>query len=388
MHVLWMASWYPDPYENKNGDFIQRHAKAVAKLLPVDVVHVVQSGSAVATKQGSIHTKENNLREFIFSFNYKPWGISRIDKIRYNIKYQLFYNRLLDNYFKQYGVPDLIHVHAPMKAGVIARKIASHWHIPYIISDHSSMYDINAVDHFNSRSLYFKKQLAKVYKKATASINVSNAMAAKAEELFQVKNTLIIRNVTDTSLFYFSEKNDTGIFRWIHVSTLYPLKNVQKIIKAFSNIDSIQSNWQLIIVGGANEALKQFVNEKGLAQKILFTGELTYDAVAKEMQRASAMVMFSKHENFPCAIIEALCCGLPVVTSNVGGISEAVDSTNGILVENENLPALQAAILKMMQNYSYYHPKQIAADASDRYSEEIIGNKFIQLYKNLLSGHK
>ena len=70
--------------------------------------------------------------------------------------------------------------------------------------------------------------------------------------------------------------------------------------------------------------------------------------------RQMRLCMFSKHENFPCVIIEALSCGLPVVASNVGGIAEAVNETNGILVEANNMDALQNAILSMMNNINIY----------------------------------
>jgi glycosyltransferase involved in cell wall biosynthesis len=48
----------------------------------------------------------------------------------------------------------------------------------------------------------------------------------------------------------------------------------------------------------------------------------------QKCKKADAFILFSRHENFPCVVIEALCCGLPVVASNVGGIAEAVDETN------------------------------------------------------------
>ena len=62
MKVLWLASWYPDEYEPTNGDFIQRHAKATAQLMHVDLIHVAQAGKdrsflhkVVVTDDGSLH---------------------------------------------------------------------------------------------------------------------------------------------------------------------------------------------------------------------------------------------------------------------------------------------------------------------------------------------
>ncbi|MFX5622621.1 hypothetical protein ABTE00_20935, partial [Acinetobacter baumannii] len=83
MQVLWLTSWYPNPYEPTNGDFIKRQAEAVSKIVLVDVIHVVQAGIELHTKAGAIHEREGNLREIIQSFPFKKWGIDLIDKIRY-----------------------------------------------------------------------------------------------------------------------------------------------------------------------------------------------------------------------------------------------------------------------------------------------------------------
>ena len=130
------------------------------------------------------------------------------------------------------------------------------------------------------------------------------------------------------------------------------------------------------------------VYESGLSHKIKFVGELSHKDVAKQMQISSAFVLFSKHENFPCVIIEALCCGIPVVSSAVGGVSEAVNSTNGLLVESENIEALKNAFLKMMDDYHQYDQEKIARDAASKYSEEVIGNQFFDLYRTVLNNKR
>ena len=92
----------------------------------------------------------------------------------------------------------------------------------------------------------------------------------------------------------------------------------------------------MVVVGPIDSELIQMTDMLNLASLVAYTGEITYAEVASQMQRASALVMFSRHENFPCVIIEALCCGLPCIATNVGGVPEAVDNKNGIVVESEN----------------------------------------------------
>jgi len=387
MHILWLASWYPDLYEGKNGDFVQRHAKAFARLNPLQVIHIVQAGYQIYTSKDIHFNEEGGLSELTGSFKYKPLRITWLDKIRYNLKYQLFFICILKKYAQQYGIPDLVHVHAPMKAGIIAMKICNRWNIPFLITDHSSLYDPIAADSFDKRSWYFKLQLKKLYKKAAGYTNVSEVMAKRIKSHFKTGQIDIIRNVVQTDLFFYKSLPKLPVFRWIHVSTLYPLKNVLKILEAFQMLYSIRQDWELIIVGGNYQELETAIREIPIQDNVKFTGELEYTAVASQLQSASAMVMFSKHENFPCTIIEALCCGIPVVASDVGGVKEAVNLSNGILVESENITALVAALDKMMNQYIRFDRKSISENAASSYGEKEIAGQFLDLYNRVLQTH-
>ncbi len=384
MQVLWLASWYPNPYEPTNGDFIERHAIAVSKIVPLDLIHVVQAGKNIRTKEGYVHAKEGNLRELIYSFPFKKWGWSWFDKIRYNIYFIFYYRSVLNKYSRQYGKPDLIHVHVPMKAGIMAIEFSDYWQIPFIVSEHSSMYDTVATDNFFKRSYFFKKNTKKIFQKAKAVTNVSAAIGRKVEDLFHLPHTEIIHNVVDTSRFFYSPKKVENTFKWLHVSSLFKLKNVEGIIKAFKLLNQVRQDWELVIVGNSSQALADQVYENGLSNKIKIFGELEHKDVAIQMQASSALVLFSRHENFPCVIIEALCCGLPVVSSNVGGVTEAVNESNGLLVESENIEALKNAFIKMMDHYHQYNQQQISIEAGKKYSEETIGEQFVYLYKKVL----
>lgn len=387
MQILWLASWYPDLYEGKNGDFVKRHAKALALINPVQIIHIVQAGSHINTYNNVNIYEEAGLRELTASFKYKSWGIEWMDKLRYNLKYQLFYIRIIKKYVQQNGMPDLIHVHAPIKAGIIAYRVCKRWNIPFLITDHSSLYDPNAKDWFNKRSWYFKKQLKKLYKNAAGYTNVSDAMAKRVKSLFNTGPIEIIRNVVQTDLFFYQPQTQNSIFRWIHVSTLYPLKNVHRILEAFQLLYSIRQDWKLVIVGGNYHELESSIRNTAIQHHVTFTGELEYAAVAQQLQASSAMVMFSKHENFPCTLIEALCCGLPVLASDVGGVSEAVNASNGILVESENITALIAALEKMMNKYAEFDRRSIAESASSVYGESVIAGQFLDLYNRVLQTH-
>jgi glycosyltransferase involved in cell wall biosynthesis len=84
-------------------------------------------------------------------------------------------------------------------------------------------------------------------------------------------------------------------------------------------------------------------------------------------------------------VIEALCCGLPVVSSSVAGIPEAINNDNGILMESENEEQLVNALQKIMTRYSNYNRPEIAREAQAIYSYEKIGKQFSDLYETISS---
>jgi glycosyltransferase involved in cell wall biosynthesis len=92
--------------------------------------------------------------------------------------------------------------------------------------------------------------------------------------------------------------------------------------------------------------------------------------------------MFSRDENFPCVIVEALCCGLPVISSDAGGCAEAIHPANGIVVSTGNEAQLLEAVKYMLNNYPRYNRKSIAGEAAALYGNERIASDFIEFYRN------
>ena len=121
-------------------------------------------------------------------------------------------------------------------------------------------------------------------------------------------------------------------------------------------------------------------------KKIFLRGEISYTAVAAEMQQARVLVMFSRFENSPCSIVEALSCGLPVIATNVGGIAELINDNNGLLVETLNKNALLQAFGKMVSSYATYNREKIAETARERFSYPVIGKKLDEVYSITSSG--
>jgi glycosyltransferase involved in cell wall biosynthesis len=384
MKVLWLASWYPNQISPYEGDFIQRHAKAVTAYSKVTVFYLSQAGETLNIHNAQfIEQEKDNVIEKIIFFKFKKTGVKWFDKMRYNILYYKTYKKLITEYFKTNGRPDIVHVHVPMKAGMIALWMKRRWRIPYIVSEHSSLYNRFSPGNFHQRGFVYRHNVKKVFNKAEAVTNVSAVIGDKLRTLFDLAEVKVIHNTVNTFLFNY-QKHTPHKFRFIHVSTLTHQKNVEGILNAVKGLSKLRQDFELVIVGPIGRELIKMIATLNVTSLVMYTGEISYPEVASQMQNASALVLFSRHENFPCVIVEALCCGLPCIATNVGGVREAVNNDNGIIVKSESEGQLIEAMAKMMDEYHRFDRSKIAEDAQKNFSYSTIGKQFYELYLEIL----
>ena len=384
MKILWLCSWYPNPVHPYDGDFIQRHARAVAAYMPVTVIYVSQLGEGInVSKQNQLEKTSSSVKERIIFFRYKKTGFKWLDKFLYNYRYYYAYKKTIKQYFSEEGKPDLVHVHIPMKAGVIARWIKKKWGIPYILSEQSSFYDKSAPGNHFTRSYIHQKAVEKIFRDAIAITNVSATVGKTLKQLFGLPSIRTIHNTVDTIFFHYNNAAPSR-FRFIHVSTLTHQKNVDGILRAVARLAKARNDFDFILVGPLNREIEKIIENEFLRTVVSTTGEIAYPEVAKQMQEASALVLFSRHENFPCVVIEALCCGLPCIAARVGGVEEAINEKNGLLVTVENEEELYLAMNTIIDKYHQYNREMIAEEAAGKYSYPVIGKQFFDLYKEIL----
>jgi glycosyltransferase involved in cell wall biosynthesis len=102
------------------------------------------------------------------------------------------------------------------------------------------------------------------------------------------------------------------------------------------------------------------------------------------IQESDALLMFSNYENFPCVIAESMMCGKPVITSDVNGIPEHVNSLNGILVKPKDEIALFEAIKRFIIVKNDFDSTEIRRYALEHFSYNEVGKKFSQIYDKVL----
>lgn len=380
--ILWLCSWYPGKTDPFNGDFIQRHARAAAIYCDIHVIHLAPVTEKPETGHEVEWNQENGLTEQLVYY-YK--NDSAIGKGLSHYRWLKQYKNLLRDYIGKQGKPDLVHVHIPMKAGILAIWLQKKFGIPFLITEHWGIYNDVAEDSYLLRSPLFRYFTRKIFSKAAGFISVSRFLADGVNQQVIKKEYKVIPNVADTRFFNFKEKEE-GAFCFIHVSNMVPLKNAEGILRAFAAMQKEYPEVTLQMVGDREPAIREMAASLDIFPGSLqFAGEIAYEEVAKVMQGADCLLLFSHIENSPCVIGEALCCGLPVIASRVGGIPELIDERNGILVPAADETALLNAMKQIRQNFKQYNRQSIAIEAASRFGYETIGRQLNDSYTSLLS---
>lgn len=380
--ILWLCSWYPGKTDPFNGDFIQRHARAAALFCDIHVIHLAPVNEKSPKGYDMEWRLEEGLTEQLVYY-YKPDSFA--GKLLSHYRWFRLYKSILREYIRQEGRPDLVHVHIPMKAGIAALWLERKSGIPFLVTEHWGIYNEVAEDRYKLRSPLFRYFTRKIFKRAAAFLSVSRFLATGVNEQVVSKNFEIIPNAADTKLFFYRAPAGRP-FRFIHVSNMVPLKNAEGILRVFASLQKEFPEISLRMVGDREPAIRKLAAGLGLFPGVVqFTGEIAYEEVAKEMQDADCLVLFSHIENSPCVIGEALCCGLPVIASRVGGIPELVNEKNGILVPAADETALLQAMKQIRLSIQQYNRPAIARDAAAFFSYETTGRQFLELYNRLLA---
>ncbi len=369
-HIVFLARWYPHRYDPMFGLFVQRHAEAAALFNDITVVYCHACERLQANKFEIVRTNENNV-DTIRVYYKKPENkiLSLIRFYRANMKA-----------LKLCGKTDMIHVHILTRLGVIAWIQKKLHKTPYIITEHWSRYLPG-----NDFGGFLRKLFTKIVVRNAETVTTVTENLAIAMKNHGLKNDnyVVLPNVVNLDMFHISKRNNNPC-KIIHISCFEDKsKNISGLLKSLKIIDDKGIDFQCTFIGEGMDLdlMKEKAKELQLINKVSFTGLLQEQALADELSSGDFLVLSSNYENMPVVILEALASGLPVVSTNVGGIKEMIDDTKGILVEPRNKEALAEAMIKMIETHKNYDANYLRNSVIEKYGYESVGRFLSRLYK-------
>jgi L-malate glycosyltransferase len=202
-----------------------------------------------------------------------------------------------------------------------------------------------AEDHFTrwGRSIFWIIRMAdKIIVPSGYLVDVFGKFGFRAESIF---------NISDFSAFQYRERRVVTPHILV-ARNLEPLYDIETSIRAYAVIKSKYSAATLTITGyGSDERrLKSMVRDLNI-RDVTFTGRVERSQMPELFHHADIFLNSSVIDNMPVAIVEAFYAGLPVVTTDAGGIPYIVrDRESGLLAAKRDVNALAAALCEVIDN--------------------------------------
>lgn len=252
---------------------------------------------------------------------------------------------------------DVLHVHYAIPhayAGYMAKKMLEEEgiHIPMVTTLHGT--DITLVGNHP----FYKPAVTFSINNSDVVTSVSQSLKEDTLRLFDIRKEIhVVPNfidipkkidpVTECHRDLMAEKDERII---THVSNLRAVKRVEDVIEIFDRVQKKIPS-KLIIVGDGpeREASERLCREKGIESKVIFLGNS--NEVHKILCFTDLFLLPSEKESFGLAALEAMACGVPVVSSNAGGLPEVnIQGVSGYLSDVGNVDEMAENAIKILNS--------------------------------------
>ena len=118
---------------------------------------------------------------------------------------------------------------------------------------------------------------------------------------------------------------------------MVPLKNVPQMLQVAKKLEIEIGAFTWKFIGEKIDGFSSLIKDLQFkTANIHFINHIAHKELVKEIQNANVLVLFSDYESLPCVILEAFSCGIPVISTDVGGIKEYFPHNFGFLIETGN----------------------------------------------------
>ena len=218
---------------------------------------------------------------------------------------------------------------------------------PYIFM----IYDLNHIDRAENSSrlkrIYYALIMRRACRNASAVMTVSEYSKARIVEWAGVPENQVVNIGIGVDKAYSSAAiaHNPGYSYLLCVSNRRAHKNEPRVLESFSKA-KIDPAIRLVFTGDATESLLALAVTFGIAQRVVFAGRVAEADLPGYYRGAIALVFPSLYEGFGLPAIEAMACGVPVLTSNTTSLPEAAGDA-ALLVDPNSVEQISAGIERL-----------------------------------------
>jgi len=393
MHILIIPPFrYLSPDSPLSGIFQRDQAVALKNLgdkigiiapAPRTLRHLF---SGMKTPSGKILTRiENEIP--VISYEGFSWITSRVPYLSM-YEWVKIGVKLFRLYSEEHGLPDVLHAHNVLYAGILASELKKSHKIPTVITEHSSLFATGRINNWQ------KEFLRSAYQSANKRIMVSPALPKSIEPILGKSSiipweyipNILHKKFEDLQLDKEGSNWQKSGFQFLAVGNLISHKNFELLLESFARTFKNNPNVSLRIAGHGpkRQALDALTQKLGIVNQVKFLGLLDRENILEEMRRCDALVSTSKYETFGVVLIEALACGRPVIAIAGSGPDSIVNERNGLLVNEQNPQKYGQAMSELLTNHSQYSPYEIRNDCLARFGRDVVAKRLQEVYRSVL----
>ena len=263
---------------------------------------------------------------------------------------------------------DIIQISTSVSLGLIRdyliSKLAFRKNVKLVLHFHfGRLPELLSSNNWESRLL--RKVLSNTYASIVMDLSSYEALISNG-----YKNVYFLPNPLSDNVFNLAKSFKPTVTRHqdtiLFVGHVTRAKGVYELIDACSQIPNINLKIVGKVLKDTKAELLALAEKKGNANWVDFIGEIPHDDVVKEMCTCSMFVLPTYTEGFPNVILEAMACGCPIISTDVGAIAEMLDinSNNcGLLIHPKSVEELKDSILSVMHDDKLKHRISINAQS-------------------------
>jgi len=297
------------------------------------------------------------------------------DLLLYSFKAYFFTKKLIkENSY------NLVHAWFGIPCGFIAMFLKK----PYIVSLRGSDVPFHN-PRFKILDKFLFKHLSKIiWRKAKFVVANSEGLKKLARKTSPKQKIGVVYNGIDTQEFKpLKNKKNSKTLKIIFIGRLAIIKGINYLLKALGSLKNKDFVLTLIGEGKEKENLKELAKDLKIEKQVKFLGPIPHQKITKYYQENDLFILPSLNEGMSNTVLEAMACGLPIITTNVGGSKELINN-NGFVIPKANSKKLKEAIEKYLKNKNLIKNYSIQSrKIAEKMNWEKVSQKYLGIYKNV-----
>ncbi|WP_409771968.1 glycosyltransferase family 4 protein [Thermaurantimonas sp.] len=195
-----------------------------------------------------------------------------------------------------------------------------------------------------------------------------------------VENTLPLKN-------YNFNKKSQFFPNLLWMRSFHPIYNPEMALETIKLLKNTYPEIKLYMAGsdlGYFKKTKEMVTEMGLENNVIFPGFLNIHGKNHFARICDIYICTNRIDNLPVSLLEMMALGLPIVTTNVGGIPYLIQNDEALLVPSEDSKAMAEAVERIINNPDLgIQMVKRGKDLVKKYDEDVVSEKWLALLMDL-----